>query len=143
MLELPSIWREISKSLVIPHMITIPLNVIKAMYIEVWTYIKLRCFEGINPLTPNDPYMGHTAPPIYKRCILYIYSTNSYAPLWSSMTGNEAEVTFNLYCAQCSQTHPSLTVLSLKQSHNSPIFGSFLKLTVWRLTTHIWVVPHR
>ena len=27
-------------------------------------------------LTPNDPYMGHTAPPTYKRCILYIYSTN-------------------------------------------------------------------
>jgi len=31
---------------------------------------------SINPLTPNDPYMGRTAPLTSKRCILYIYSTN-------------------------------------------------------------------
>ena len=30
----------------------------------------------INRLTPNDPYMGPTAPLTSKRCILYIYSTN-------------------------------------------------------------------
>jgi len=30
-----------------------------------------------NPLTPNDPYSGHTAPLTSKRCILYIYSTNT------------------------------------------------------------------
>jgi len=30
----------------------------------------------INPLTPNDPYRGRTAPLISKRSILYIYSTN-------------------------------------------------------------------
>ena len=30
----------------------------------------------INPLTPNDPYMGRTASLTSKRCILYIYSTN-------------------------------------------------------------------
>ena len=30
----------------------------------------------INPLTPNDPYSGRTAPLTSKRCILYIYSTN-------------------------------------------------------------------
>ena len=30
----------------------------------------------INRLTPNDPYMGRTAPLPSKRCILYIYSTN-------------------------------------------------------------------
>jgi len=29
-----------------------------------------------NPLTPNDPYSGRTAPLTTKRCILYIYSTN-------------------------------------------------------------------
>jgi hypothetical protein len=29
-----------------------------------------------NPLTPNDPYTGRTAPLTSKRCILYIYSTN-------------------------------------------------------------------
>ena len=30
----------------------------------------------INPLMPNDPYSGRTAPLTSKRCILYIYSTN-------------------------------------------------------------------
>jgi len=29
-----------------------------------------------NPLTPNYPYSGRTAPLNSKRCILYIYSTN-------------------------------------------------------------------
>ena len=33
-------------------------------------------YTGINPLTPNDPYRGRTAPLTSKRCILYIYSTN-------------------------------------------------------------------
>ena len=30
-----------------------------------------------NPLTPNDTYRGLTAPLSSKRCILYIYSTNT------------------------------------------------------------------
>ena len=30
----------------------------------------------LNCLTPNDPYMGRTAPLTSKRCILHIYSTN-------------------------------------------------------------------
>ena len=30
----------------------------------------------LNLLTPNDPYMGRTAPLTSKRVILYIYSTN-------------------------------------------------------------------
>ena len=30
-----------------------------------------------NPLTPNDYYSGRTAPLTSKRCILYIYSTNT------------------------------------------------------------------
>ena len=36
------------------------------------------CFQLhlINPLTPNDPCRGRTAPLTSKRCILYIYSTN-------------------------------------------------------------------
>ena len=47
----------------------------------------------INPLTPNDPYSGRTAPLTPKRCILYIYSTNIgteyfkhgiYSPFFSS-----------------------------------------------------------
>ena len=33
-------------------------------------------YSVINRLTPNDPYMGRTAPLTSKRCILYIYSTN-------------------------------------------------------------------
>ena len=31
---------------------------------------------NINRLTPNDSYMGRTAPLTFKSCILYIYSTN-------------------------------------------------------------------
>ena len=31
---------------------------------------------NIKRLTPNDPYMGRTAPLTSKRCILYICSTN-------------------------------------------------------------------
>ena len=31
---------------------------------------------AINRLTPNDPYMGRTAPLTSKRYISYIYSTN-------------------------------------------------------------------
>jgi len=31
---------------------------------------------NVNRLSPNDPYMGRTAPLTPKRCILYIYSTN-------------------------------------------------------------------
>ena len=30
----------------------------------------------LNRLTPNEPYMGRTAPLTSKLCILYIYSTN-------------------------------------------------------------------
>ena len=48
---------------------------------------------NINPLKPNDPYSGRTAPLTSKRCILYIYSTNIiteyfkhgiYSPFFSS-----------------------------------------------------------
>ena len=33
--------------------------------------------QHLNRLTPNDPYMGRTAPLTSKRCILYIYSINT------------------------------------------------------------------
>jgi len=41
--------------------------------------VKLKTFTlaAINPLTPNDPYNDRTAPLTSKRCILYIYSTNT------------------------------------------------------------------
>ena len=38
--------------------------------------INIRALSQLNPLTPNDAYMGRTAPLTSKRCILYIYSTN-------------------------------------------------------------------
>ena len=41
-----------------------------------------------NPLTPKDHYIGRTAPLTSKRCILYIYSTN---------TGNEY-FKIGIYC---------------------------------------------
>jgi len=34
-------------------------------------------FVAVNPLTPNDHYSGRTASLTSKRCILYIYSTNT------------------------------------------------------------------
>ena len=36
----------------------------------------IKISSKINHLTPNDPYMGRTAPLTSKRCILYIYSTD-------------------------------------------------------------------
>jgi len=33
--------------------------------------------QAVNPLTPNDPYSGRTAPLSSKHCSLYIYSTNT------------------------------------------------------------------
>ena len=54
----------------------------------------LQAFSSeINPLNPNDPYRGRTAPLASKRFILYIYSTNIgteyfkhgiYSPFFSS-----------------------------------------------------------
>ena len=43
---------------------------------ELSVTIKGYEFGYVNRLTPNDPYMGPTAPLTSKRCILYIYSTN-------------------------------------------------------------------
>ena len=40
-----------------------------------YTFILLK-LQVLNRLTPNDPYMGLTAPLTSKLCILYIYSTN-------------------------------------------------------------------
>ena len=45
-------------------------------FIEGYTASFTLLILYINRLTPNDPYMGRTAPLTSKRCILYIYSTN-------------------------------------------------------------------
>ena len=39
-------------------------------------YSSIQTVDIFNPLTPNDPYSGRTAPITSKRYILYIYSTN-------------------------------------------------------------------
>jgi len=40
--------------------------------------MEMQVGHEINPLTPNDHYSGRsTAPQTSKRCILYIYSTNT------------------------------------------------------------------
>jgi len=46
----------------------------------MYSHCRNSCIEMLNHLTLNDSYSGHTAPLTSKRCILYIYSTN---------TGNE------------------------------------------------------
>ena len=40
---------------------------------SLYTFLSIYYF---NRLTPNDPYMGRTAPLTSKRCILHTYSTN-------------------------------------------------------------------
>jgi len=52
--------------------------------LHVWNYYRvleiiphLSNFQYMNPLTPNDPCSGRTAPLTSKRCILYIYSINT------------------------------------------------------------------
>ena len=49
-----------------------------ALYPPFFSLQNAVCFimSHINRLTPNDPYMGRTAPLTSKRFILYIYSTN-------------------------------------------------------------------
>ena len=43
----------------------------------VYKIVGGRVCRRFNPLTPNDPYSGRTAALTSKRCILYIYSTNT------------------------------------------------------------------
>jgi len=46
------------------------------MYVAL--HVKYPLFlTHFNPLMPNDPYSGRSAPLTSKRCILYIYSTNT------------------------------------------------------------------
>ena len=50
------------------------------MYVACMEGVKIAytfLIRKVNPLTPNDDYSGRTAPPTSKRCILFIYSTNT------------------------------------------------------------------
>jgi len=42
----------------------------------MWVTRQFARIRLLNPLTPNDPYRCRKAPLTFKRCILYIYSTN-------------------------------------------------------------------
>jgi len=50
-----------------------------ALHYNYVMMMTMMCFSfyRFNPLTPNDHYSGRTAPLTSKRCILYIYSTNT------------------------------------------------------------------
>ena len=61
----------------------------------------------INRLTPNDSYMGRTAPLTSKHFILYIYSTN---------IGNE--------CFNHALYSPFFSSLKCSLFHNANLFGS-------------------
>ena len=54
------------------------------------------CAEAqlVNPLTPTDPYKGRTAPLTSKRCILYIYSTNTGTEYFNTV------YTLRFFCIQ-------------------------------------------
>ena len=72
-------------------------------------YESIQILSGLyffNPLTPNDPYSGRTAPLTSKRCILYIYSTN---------IGTE----YFKYCIYAPFFSPKCSLF-----HNSNVFGS-------------------
>ena len=56
------------------HTKNIYISSCKTNIFRMYCWGKLYTF---NPLTPNDPYRGRTAPLTSKRCILYIYSTNT------------------------------------------------------------------
>ena len=69
-------------------------------------YYQLISPSVLNPLTPNDPYSGRTAPLTSKRCILYIYSTNKTLYILNMV------YTLRFFPSKCSLFH------------NSNLFGS-------------------
>jgi hypothetical protein len=73
-------------------------------------YEKIYLAKGfLNPLTPNDPSMGRTAPLTSRRCILYIYSTNTRTE----------------YCKHAAHS-PFFSSSKCHLFHNANFFGSVL-----------------
>jgi len=54
-----------------------PCSRLKHQLMFFFHFLCAQNVSDINPLTPNDPYRGRTAPLTSKRCISYIYSTNT------------------------------------------------------------------
>ena len=78
------------------------------------------------PLTPNDPYRGHTTPLTSKLCILYIYSTNICTEyfkhgIYSMFLSLQNAVCFIIltYLIPVSFTFYIQSVLKLKKKNNS------------------------
>ena len=61
----------------------------------------------VNPLTPNGPYSGRTAPLTSKRSILYIYSTYIYIGNAYFMHGIYSPFFFISLSSKCSLLHNS------------------------------------
>jgi hypothetical protein len=68
-LEVSGAVRPLYGSLRVKGLIYLMLYLVRAVQ-------KKKSVHKINPLTPNDPYRGRTAPLTSKRFTLYIYSTN-------------------------------------------------------------------
>ena len=99
----------------------------------------------VNPLNPNDPYRGRTAPLTSKRCGLYIYSTNIRTEyfkhvIYFPFVPLQNAVCFIILTFGSSIIHILYTgCAKIKKKINS----GAKRLTLWRLTTLIGVVPHR
>ena len=75
---------------------------------------------SVNPLTPNDPYRGRTAPLTSKRWILYIYSTNIGTEYFKH--GIYSPFFFSSKCSLF---------------HNSNVFGSYIIHILYIYSTNI------
>jgi hypothetical protein len=112
---------------------------------QLRTTVKVQYEQYLNPLTPNDPYSGRTAPLTSKHYILYIYSTNIstgyfkhgiYSPFFSLQ--NAVCFIILTYLVPVLFTILYTVCAKIKKNH----FGA-KRLTLWRLATTTVAVPHR